>query len=138
VVITSNSERRLPEPFLRRCVFHHLEMTEELLRRAVTARVADFPRLGADVREAAIRRFLELRGQGIRKKPATAELLVWLTMPWPCGARGCPWRRRRSGQRRIGCAGPTGPTPHPPSARGIGPPSYRIYSVGFRCVRTPE
>ena len=23
VVITSNSERRLPEPFLRRCIFHH-------------------------------------------------------------------------------------------------------------------
>src|SRR6185369_2597106 len=35
VVITSNSERRLPEPFLRRCIFHHIEFTEELLRRAV-------------------------------------------------------------------------------------------------------
>jgi MoxR-like ATPase len=80
VVITSNSERRLPEPFLRRCIFHHIEFTEDLLRRAVEARVGDFPNLEADVREAALQRFLELRGRDLRKKPATAELLVWLTI----------------------------------------------------------
>jgi MoxR-like ATPase len=80
VVITSNSERRLPEPFLRRCVFHHIELTEDLLRRAVAARVGDFPDLPADVREAALQRFLELRGRELRKRPATAELLVWLTV----------------------------------------------------------
>jgi MoxR-like ATPase len=80
VVITSNSERRLPEPFLRRCIFHHIEFTEELLRRAVEARVGDFPNLASEVREEAIQRFLELRGRDLRKKPATAELLVWLTL----------------------------------------------------------
>jgi MoxR-like ATPase len=80
VVITSNSERRLPEPFLRRCIFHHIEFTEELLRRAVEARVGDFPNLIPEVREEAIQRFLELRGRDLRKKPATAELLVWLTL----------------------------------------------------------
>ncbi len=80
VVITSNSERRLPEPFLRRCIFHHIEFTEELLRRAVEARVGDFPNLAAGVREEALQRFLELRGRDLRKKPATAELLVWLTI----------------------------------------------------------
>lgn len=80
VVITSNSERRLPEPFLRRCVFHHIEFTEELLRRAVAARSGDFPNLPEAVREAAMQRFLELRGREIRKRPATAELLVWLTV----------------------------------------------------------
>lgn len=80
VVITSNSERRLPEPFLRRCVFHHIEFTEDLLRRVVAARIGDFPNLPDAVREAAIQRFLELRGRDVRKKPATAELLVWLTV----------------------------------------------------------
>jgi MoxR-like ATPase len=80
VVITSNSERRLPEPFLRRCIFHHIAFTEELLRRAVEARVGDFPDLPEEIREAAIQRFLELRGRDLRKKPATAELLVWLTI----------------------------------------------------------
>lgn len=78
VVITSNSERRLPEPFLRRCVFHHIELTEDLLRRVIAARSCDFPNLPDAVREAAIQRFLELRGRDVRKKPATAELLVWL------------------------------------------------------------
>jgi len=80
VVITSNSERRLPEPFLRRCIFHHIAFTEDLVRRAVEARIGDFPQLSDAVREAAIARFLELRGREIRKKPATAELLVWLTV----------------------------------------------------------
>jgi MoxR-like ATPase len=81
VVVTSNSERRLPEPFLRRCVFHHIELTEELVRRAVAARFpSDFPNLPEAVREAAIGRFLELRERELGKKPATAELLVWLTV----------------------------------------------------------
>jgi MoxR-like ATPase len=35
VFITSNSERRLPEPFLRRCIYHHIKFDEELLRLAV-------------------------------------------------------------------------------------------------------
>ncbi len=80
VIITSNSERRLPEPFLRRCVFHHIKFDEALLRRAVQARVGDFPRLDAAARDTAIARFLELRERRLRKKPATAELLVWLTV----------------------------------------------------------
>jgi MoxR-like ATPase len=80
VVITSNSERRLPEPFLRRCIFHHIAFTEELVRRAVEARLGDFPHLPEAVRDTAIERFLELRGREIRKKTATAELLVWLTV----------------------------------------------------------
>lgn len=80
VIITSNSERRLPEPFLRRCIFHHIEFTDELLRRAVEARLGDFPHLSAEVREVAVQRFLDLRARDLRKKPATAELLVWLTI----------------------------------------------------------
>lgn len=78
VVITSNSERRLPEPFLRRCIFHHIDFTEELLRKAVTARRADFPNLKDAYLETAIQRLLDLRTRSLRKKPATAELLVWL------------------------------------------------------------
>jgi len=78
VVITSNSERRLPEAFLRRCIFHHIEFTPELVRKAVAARRSQFTRLTDDVVEAAITRFLALREKSLRKKPATAELLAWL------------------------------------------------------------
>jgi len=80
VIITSNSERRLPEPFLRRCIFHHIEFTEDILRKAVHARRADFPELSDDVLSAAIDRLMELREKPLRKKPSTAELLVWLTV----------------------------------------------------------
>ena len=40
VIITSNSERELPEPFLRRCVYYHIpDPSPETLRRIVVNRV---------------------------------------------------------------------------------------------------
>ena len=80
VVITSNVERRLPGPFLRRCVFHHIELTEKLVRDAVDARVGEFPNLKPAVRQRAIERFWELRECELQKPPSTAELLVWLAV----------------------------------------------------------
>jgi MoxR-like ATPase len=81
VIITSNSERRLPEPFLRRCVFHHIKLTPKLVDRAVRAHAgADFPDLGDDLIAAAVDCFHRLREHDLRKPPATAELLVWLTV----------------------------------------------------------
>ena len=81
IIITSNSERRLPEPFLRRCIFHHVEFDIDLVRAAVRARGADFPRLDDAARQAAIERFMHLRDhQRLRKKPSTAELIIWLTV----------------------------------------------------------
>ncbi len=80
VVITSNVERRLPGPFLRRCVFHHIELTEELVKNAVEARAKDFPHLQPALRQRAIELFWELHGLGLQKPPSTAELLVWLAV----------------------------------------------------------
>lgn len=82
--ITSNSERRLPEPFLRRCVYHHIRFNDTIVERAVAAHAKLRPELnelGDGLLKLAIRRFLDLRGQdALRKKPATGELLVWLRM----------------------------------------------------------
>lgn len=80
MVITSNSERRLPEPFLRRCIVHHIELTPDLVRRAVAARTGDFPHLAPPVREAALRRFFEIRDYELSKQPSTAELITWLAV----------------------------------------------------------
>ncbi len=80
VVITSNSERRLPEAFLRRCVFHHIEFTDDLLKKAVAARRPQLAALSQELVDAALDRFRELRGKPLRKKPATAEFLAWLTV----------------------------------------------------------
>jgi MoxR-like ATPase len=87
VVITSNAERRLPDAFLRRCIVHHIELTEELVERAVQARIGggdrDFPiALDQDTRREALGRFWELRdpAHNLQKRPSTGELLVWLTL----------------------------------------------------------
>lgn len=98
-VITSNSERRLPEPFLRRCVFHHIELTPELCARAVAARrKLEFPGLEEAILKSALAAFGDLRRKelGLRKPPSTAELLAWLRVldRSPAGrrafARGAP------------------------------------------------
>jgi MoxR-like ATPase len=78
LVITSNSERRLPEAFLRRCVFHHIAFTDELVRAAIEAHSEAFAPLSEALVELAIERFGEIRTRSLRKKPATAELLAWL------------------------------------------------------------
>jgi MoxR-like ATPase len=86
-VITSNAERRLPDAFLRRCIVHHIELTPELVDRAVRARIGgedkDFPiELDEDTRHEAQGRFWELRdpAHNLQKRPSTGELLVWLTI----------------------------------------------------------
>lgn len=88
LVLTSNSERRLPEPFLRRCIVYHLQLAEDLLRKAIAARgVVDFPDLPEEVREKALERFGELRALDLRKKPSAGELLVWLYLLSARGVR---------------------------------------------------
>ena len=80
VILTSNSEKRLPEPLLRRCIYHFIPFDEQQVRRIVEKR-RDFLAEDAATRELAVRRFLELRKlPGLRKKPATGELLLWLTV----------------------------------------------------------
>jgi YD repeat-containing protein len=81
VVITSNSERRLPKPFLRRCIFHHIDLTDELIDRAVRRHAGDFPRLSQPALAAAVDKFRQLRAiDTLQKRPATAELLLWLAV----------------------------------------------------------
>jgi len=78
VFITSNSERRLPAPFLRRCVYHHIVFNDDIVKTAVESKRHKFSALSDDFMELAMKRFLALRNQNLRKPPATAEYLVWL------------------------------------------------------------
>ena len=77
VVITSNSEKELPDAFLRRSVFHYIAFPrEELMTRIVEVH---FPDLGARLLQAAMTAFYRLRAvEGLRKKPSTSELLDWI------------------------------------------------------------
>src|SRR5688572_2781941 len=78
VIITSNSERQLPDPFLRRCVFHRIEFpTKERLQQILVQRLGHL-KLPERLIEAAIKRFEDIRAMpGLEKKPATAELIAW-------------------------------------------------------------
>ncbi len=80
VFITSNSERRLPEPFLRRCVYHHIRFDDHLVDQAVAARKAEYANLDESFIKLAVQQFLKLRDRNLRKHPATGELLVWLSV----------------------------------------------------------
>ncbi len=77
-IITSNSERQLPLPFLRRCVFHRIDFPDEAqLVRIIRERLGGEDLDGELVR-AAVDRFQEVREvKGLSKPPATGEVLTW-------------------------------------------------------------
>lgn len=79
VIITSNSERQLPDPFLRRCVFHEIAFPSDARLRTILEERLGHLALSKQLAEAATRRFLDVRGlPGLEKQPATGELIAWV------------------------------------------------------------
>lgn len=77
VVITSNSEKELPDAFLRRCVFHFIEFPDEDMMRKIVK--VHFPDLDRKVVDAALKKFYQVRSRpSLAKKPSTSELIDWL------------------------------------------------------------
>ncbi len=80
VVITSNSERQLPDAFLRRCVFHHIKFPDgETLKIIVGNHLAamGLKPPAPDV-EQAVDLVVRARQQRLEKLPGTAELIDFL------------------------------------------------------------
>jgi MoxR-like ATPase len=81
VIVTSNSEKDLPDAFLRRCVYYNIPFPDRLdLIRIVTSRLGQHAGGSNQFLDDALELFFELRkpSSGLRKRPATAELLGWL------------------------------------------------------------
>ena len=79
LVLTSNSEKNLPDAFLRRCVFYHISFPDrERLKEIVQGRLKMSPDFTPQMLENAIRHFEEIRDLALKKKPATAEFLAWV------------------------------------------------------------
>jgi MoxR-like ATPase len=79
LVLTSNSEKNLPDAFLRRCVFYHIPFPDpERLRLIVERRLPTTRTFTSDMLENAIRHFEKIRSLPLKKKPATSECLAWL------------------------------------------------------------
>jgi MoxR-like ATPase len=79
VVITSNAEKTLPEPFLRRCVYYHIAFPEPKRLKLIVER--HLPKLPGDssLVSGAIAVFSYLHELPLGpKKPGTAELLDFI------------------------------------------------------------
>jgi len=80
VVITSNSEKQLPEAFLRRCVYHHIEFPKDHgeLQQILGARLQRLT-LPTKVQQDAVNLFFAVReDKRFSRAPSTSELLDWL------------------------------------------------------------
>jgi MoxR-like ATPase len=86
LILTSNSEKNLPDAFLRRCIFYHIDFPgEEQLQQIVMSQL--FPNLDDNhslpghvetkVKEYVTHFKSKIRDTSADKKPATAELISW-------------------------------------------------------------
>jgi len=81
VFVTSNSEKHLPDAFLRRCIYYNIPFpSEDQLKKIVKIRVGKYLDRQEEFLSDVLDLFEQLRspGSGIQKKPATAELLGWI------------------------------------------------------------
>ncbi len=77
VIITSNSEKELPDAFLRRCIFHYIAFPDREAMKDIVR--AHYPDLEQTLLDRAVEAFYHLRETpGLSKKPATSELLDWV------------------------------------------------------------
>ncbi len=80
MVITSNSEKVLPEPFLRRCIYYHIEAPNtEILHKIIKNRLQqNLKSLSSAFQNRCLDFFEVLRKDpSLEKQPSTGELLSW-------------------------------------------------------------
>lgn len=102
VVITSNRERELPEAFLRRCVYYHLELppfrkdasaqkapgngitiediVQRRLRITINRHDDNSPNQEKSIWSGGVSFFAHARDARLQKAPSTAELLNWMLL----------------------------------------------------------
>ena len=98
VVITSNSEKNLPDPFLRRCIYYNIPFpSPERLEQILLSRLAQFSTTKGPLVNDALRFFAALRERKVlQRQVSPAELIEWLTLMLKRGATpGQPLRAVR-------------------------------------------
>jgi MoxR-like ATPase len=83
LVLTSNSEKNLPEAFLRRCIFYYIPFPErDELMRIVESRLGALASGNQALVDDALDLFDRLRdpAAGLIKRPSSGELLAWLRL----------------------------------------------------------
>ncbi len=109
IIITSNRERELPEAFLRRCVYYHVNLPpfrkdnqsdqsitiEDIIKQRLgidIAASADSPNSEKNIWAGGVSLFAYLRNARLQKAPSTAELLSWLL--WLRQRYGLDWQKQ--------------------------------------------
>jgi MoxR-like ATPase len=81
VIMTSNSEKNLPNAFLRRCVYYNIPFPDEKkLALIVLQRLATGDATYDKAIDSAIKKFQDYRSQSVNKKPATSEFIEWISV----------------------------------------------------------
>ena len=80
LILTSNSEKNLPDAFLRRCAYFHIPFPDrDRLLDIVSKNLPLNGEVGQKMLADAIDHFIKIRDElGMSKNPATAELLAWV------------------------------------------------------------
>jgi len=77
IIITSNAKKDLSDPFLGRCIFHHIAFPDPKMMRNIIR--VHFPKIDSELLDISITTFYRLREvDAIEKKPATRELINWI------------------------------------------------------------
>jgi MoxR-like ATPase len=86
VFITSNSEKELPDAFLRRCIFHYIRFPDEVMMQKIVS--VHYPEVDKKLLNQALDIFYKVRELGdLRKKPSTSEFIDWINVLIHQGAR---------------------------------------------------
>jgi len=88
-IFTSNSEKHLPDAFLRRCVYYNIPFPDkDRLARIALAHMNQAISVNSPFLAQALDLFFTLReaATGLHKKPGTAELVGWLAAMQGMGA----------------------------------------------------
>ena len=80
IIITSNSEKNLPDAFLRRCIYYHIYFpSDEALAKILLKHFETNKAVKANLRTIE-QWFVDVRKNLHRKNPSTAELIAWLSL----------------------------------------------------------
>lgn len=78
IVLTSNSEKNLPDPFLRRVVYYHIPFPDaDALLSILHSKVEGFSKEQLKPIVAHFEKIRTDRNLKLKKQPATAELIYW-------------------------------------------------------------
>jgi len=88
VFISSNSEKNLPDPFLRRCIYYHIPFPDrDALETIVSARLTQLMPKPGRLLEDVLDFFEDLRRSQLSvRKISPSELIQWVTFMLKCGA----------------------------------------------------